>query len=80
MKRLGIPDTACGHEFLTEYLKKVPDMNDNIIRIFSNKYGMFEIRESLFAGPSGKFSKFETTWQICEDGYRHLTTVIPYGG
>jgi filamentous hemagglutinin len=80
MKRLGIPDTPFGHKLLTEHLKKVPQMHDTVIRVFSSKYGTFEIRESLFAGPSGKFSKFETTWQIYEDGGRRLTTVIPYGG
>jgi len=80
MKRLGIPDTAYGYELLTEHLKKVPDMHDNVTHVFSNKYGTFETRESLFAGPSGKFSVFETTWQIHEDGSRRLTTVIPYGG
>lgn len=80
MKRLGVPDITRGHELLTEHLKKVPDISDNIIREFSSNYGTFEIRESLFAGPSGRFSKFETTWQIHEDGSRRLTTVIPYGG
>jgi len=80
MKRLGVPDTARGHGLLTEHLKELPDMIDNIIHEFSNRYGAFEIRESLFAGPSGKFSKFESTWQIYEDGSRCLTTVIPYGG
>ncbi len=80
MKWLGITDTSFGHELLIEHLKKVPDMPDNIIRVIFNRYGRFEIRESLFAGPSGKFCKFETTWQIQEDSVRRLTTVIPYGG
>lgn len=80
MKRLGIPDMSFGHELLIEHLKKVPDMPDNIIRVIFNRYGRFEIRESLFAGRSGKFCKFETTWQIQEDSVRRLTTVIPYGG
>ena len=54
MKRLGVPDITRGHELLTEHLKKVPDISDNIIREFSSNYGTFEIRESLFAGPSGR--------------------------
>ena len=51
---------------------------DNVVRSFTNKNGTFQIRESLFAGPDG-FLKFESTWQVTQDGLR-LTTVIPMGG
>jgi len=44
----------------------------------ANEHGTFQISESLFSGPGG-FLKFESTWQVTDDGFR-LTTVIPMGG
>ena len=40
-------------------------------------YGKAGVRESLFVGPGG-FVKFESTWQVLDDGLR-LTTLIPMG-
>jgi hypothetical protein len=80
MKRLGVPDTAEGHSMLRSHLDDVIQSDSNIARSFQNKYGSYEVRESLFSGPSGKFSKLESTWEIMSDGSRRLTTVIPYGG
>jgi filamentous hemagglutinin len=59
-------------------LNEVLASDSNIIRTFSNKYGTFEVRDSLFSGPGG-FLRFETTWQVTSAGYR-LTTLIPFGG
>ncbi|MBW5329251.1 hypothetical protein EST44_26775 [Escherichia coli] len=47
---------------------------------FSTQYGNFEVRESLFASPSGNFVKFETTYQVLPNGTRVFNTVIPKGG
>ena len=80
MQRLGIPDTAEGHALLRSHLDDVVQNPANISRTFSNKHGAFEVRESLCPGPSGKFSKFESTWQVMDDGTRRLTTIIPFGG
>lgn len=47
---------------------------------FSTQYGNFEVRESLFASPSGNFVKFETTYQVLPNGTRVFNTVIPKEG
>ena len=53
--------------------------NDNdIVSSYSDKYGDFQVRNSLFAGPGG-FILFETTWQVVDGNYRFVTA-IPYGG
>jgi RHS repeat-associated protein len=80
MGRLGLFDNAQGHAILTEHLQQAATRADNVLREFSNKYGNFEVRESLFAGPSGKFSLIESTWSVAEDGTRTLSTIIPKGG
>ena len=80
MKRLGIPDTPEGHAMLRSHLDNVVQENSNIIRAFNNEWGSFEVRESLFAGLSGKFSNFESTWQVLPDGTRRFSTLIPRGG
>jgi len=37
----------------------------------------FITKDSLFAGPSGKFAHFESTWEVMNDGTLRLTTMIP---
>lgn len=49
------------------------------VRTFTNQYGTFQLRESLFAGPGG-FVKLESTWQVLEGGDFRFTTAIPLGG
>jgi hypothetical protein len=80
MARLGIYDTSEGRNLVRNHLRDVPKEPNNIIKTFTNDYGTYEIRESLLSGPSGKFVKLESTWEITPDGSRRLTTVIPYGG
>ncbi len=80
MKRLGVPDTLEGHQMLRRHLEDAASRTDNITRTFTNQYGTYEVHESLFAGPSGQFAKFESTWQVLATKQRRLTTVIPYGG
>lgn len=80
MKRLGVPDTAEGHAMLSSHLDDAVQGNSNISRSFDNEWGSFEVRESLFPGPSGKFSKFESTWQVMPEGSRRFSTLIPRGG
>ena len=53
--------------------------NQNVEATYSDQYGDYEVKESLFAGPSGEFAKFESTWEVTSDGGYRLTTVIPYG-
>jgi YD repeat-containing protein len=80
MRRLGIWDDATGRGRLQSHFDDVVNDPTNITRSYSNKFGKFETRESLFAGPSGQFAKFESTWEVLADGTRRLTTVIPFGG
>jgi RHS repeat-associated protein len=80
MQRLGVPNTPSGRALLQEHFNAVVQDRSNIVSQYSNQYGSFQVRESLFAGPSGAFAKFETTWQVMPDGSLRLTTVIPLGG
>jgi filamentous hemagglutinin len=77
MKRLGVPDTPSGQQMLSENLTQSVKSEINIVNKFSNQYGTFEVRESLFMGPSGKAANLQGTFQILPDGTRRLSTVIP---
>ncbi|WPN51518.1 hemagglutinin repeat-containing protein [Pseudomonas sp. P9_2] len=77
MKRLGVPDNAAGRQMLTDHLTLSAKTDGNVMSTFSNQYGKFEVRESLFMGPSGKAANFQSTFQILDDGTRKLSTVIP---
>ena len=78
LARIGVYDNAAGRSLLSNHFDDVIARTDNIASTFSNKHGTFQIRDSLFSGPGG-FLKFESTWQVTDDGFR-LTTVIPMGG
>jgi hypothetical protein len=79
MERLGLRGSE-GRSILQAHLDAVARDPTNVARDFSNQYGTFQVRESLFAGPSGAFARFETTWQVMPDGSLRLTTLIPFGG
>ena len=78
MKRLGVPDDAEGRPMLIEHWEAAVSTEGSLARTIVNNRGTFEVRESLFMGPSGKAAKFESTFEVLEDGTRRLTTVIPY--
>lgn len=80
MKRLGVPDTSEGHALLRSHFEEVAANEANLVNRYTNEYGTFEIRHSLFAGPSGQFSNFETTFEVLPGGTRRVVTVIPFGG
>ena len=77
IKRLGVPDTLSGQQMLSEHLTQSVKAEGNVVNTFSNQYGTFEVRESLFMGPSGKAANLQSTFQILPDGTRRLSTVIP---
>jgi len=79
MARLGVEDGPAGRALLQQHFDDVVRDPTNVVKRFTNDHGTFEVRESLFAGPSGQFAKFESTWQVTDNG-RRLTTVIPRGG
>jgi filamentous hemagglutinin len=77
LAKVGVYDTPTGRSLLQSHFDEVVAQNSNILRTYSNEYGTYQVRESLFSGPGG-FLKFETTWETTSDGLR-LTTVIPLG-
>jgi filamentous hemagglutinin len=77
MKMLGVPDNTAGREMLTEHLKRSVKTEGNVVSMFSNQFGKFEVRESFFIGPSGRAANFQSIFQILNDGTRKLSTVIP---
>jgi filamentous hemagglutinin len=79
LRRIGVHDTAEGRALLQAHFDKVVGDPSNVTRSFTDEFGEFEVRESLFAGPGG-FLEFESTWQILEDGNRRFITAIPFGG
>ncbi|WP_161963575.1 VENN motif pre-toxin domain-containing protein, partial [Xanthomonas arboricola] len=77
MKRLGIHDNAAGRQMLNEHLSNAVKSEGNIVDRLSNEYGKYEVRESLFVGPSGKAVNLRSTFQIMDNGTRRLSTIIP---
>jgi filamentous hemagglutinin len=79
LARVGVQDTPAGRALLQSHLQGVAADASNVARAFSNQYGNYVVKESLFAGPGG-FLKLESTWQVMEGGGLRLTTAIPFGG
>lgn len=80
MKRLGITDTPAGRGLLREHFEGVSSDPSNIpIREYSNKFGTFEAKRSLFQGPSGHFVEFESVWKIQPAAARQFITAMPHG-
>ncbi|ELZ9929170.1 hemagglutinin repeat-containing protein [Cronobacter malonaticus] len=80
MYRLGIPIDENGAKYLMEHLAQVPKTSGNIVKVYSDQWGKFEVRESLLFGPSGKATKLESAFQIMPDGSRRFVTTIPKDG
>ncbi|MEU6268587.1 hypothetical protein [Saccharopolyspora shandongensis] len=78
LNRIRIFDTLDGHAALKRHLEQVVRSDENIVRTFTDEYGTYQIRDSLFAGPGG-FLQLETAWQVTPQGLR-LTTIIPRRG
>ncbi|WP_339959429.1 hypothetical protein [Photorhabdus hainanensis] len=80
MRRLGIPTDEKGAQYLMEHISKVPKTPGNITQVYTDKFGKYEVRESLLFGPSGKATKLETSFEIMPDGTRRFITTIPKEG
>ncbi len=63
-----------------EHISQVSKISGNIVNIYTNQFGKFEVRESLLMGPSGKAAKLETSFQIMDNGSRRFVTTIPKDG
>ena len=81
MKQLGVPDNPTGHKILSDHLVQAANTPSNIANQFTKTVKgrtlTFITKDSLFAGPSGKFAHFESTWEVSVDGTLRLTTMIP---
>jgi filamentous hemagglutinin len=77
--RIGVYNTDEGRALLQEHFSKVVADKSNITSTFTNKFGTFQVRESLFTGPGGSL-KLQSTWQVLEGGAYRFSTAIPFGG
>ena len=80
MNRLGLETNGKGASVLTEHLKQVVNAKDNVIDTYTKGNQVFEVRESLLFGPSGKVAKLETAFEVMPDGSRRFVTTIPKDG
>ena len=79
LARIGVHNTSTGRAILHAHLQRAASDVSNVMRSFTNQYGRFIIKESLFSGPGG-FLKFKSTWQVVDGGTLRLVTAIPFGG
>lgn len=80
LQRIGIYDDSEGREIVKKHLEQTVTLADNVSDRFMNKYGVdVENRESLLAGPSGKFIKVQSSWEIMPDGTRRFLSFQPFG-
>ncbi|WP_406619296.1 hemagglutinin repeat-containing protein [Dickeya fangzhongdai] len=80
MNRLGLETNEKGASVLTEHLKQVVNTEGNVVDTYTKGNQVFEVRESLLFGPSGKAAKLETAFEIMSDGSRRFVTTIPKDG
>lgn len=80
LQRIGIYDDSEGREIVKRHLEQTVTLADNVSDRFVNKYGVdIENREALLAGPSGKFIKVQSSWEIMADGTRRFLSFQPFG-
>jgi hypothetical protein len=77
LKYLGVPFDEEGKALLTENLIGAAQDDSNVVASWDNEYGSFVSKESLFAGPSGKFALFQSTWKVTDEEMQ-FTTLIPF--
>lgn len=65
---------------MMEHSSQFPKTTRNIVNIYTNQFGKFEVKESLLMGPSGKAAKLETSFQIMDNGSRRFINTIPKDG
>ena len=79
LRRIGVYNNIQGRALLQSHFQSVARNSNNVLRTFTNQWGTFQVKESLFSGPGG-FLKFESTWQVLENGALRFNTAIPFGG
>lgn len=68
LARIGVHHNAAGRGILQSHFDDVVSGSGNIERTYADDFRLFQVRESLFAGPGG-FLKFEWTGQVTDDGH-----------
>lgn len=71
-------DNPEGRALLQAHFSRVVGDPSNIVQSYSNQYGSYVVRESLFMGPSGML-KFESTWEVMGNGSSRFVSGIPFG-
>lgn len=79
MKTLGIFNNSTGCTLLIESFENMVQPPNNILQTFAKGVQNFEVRQALFAGPSGKFGLFEATFEVMPDNARRFVTLIIKG-
>lgn len=80
LQRLGFDDNLENRAIVKHHLSQTVQQDDNIIDWRENQYGRFEDRESLLSGPSGKFAKIMSSWQVMPDGTFRFVSAQLFGG
>ena len=78
LRRIGIYDTAESRSLLRSHFEPLISDPSNVSETFFNRWGLFQTRDSLFAGPGG-FVRFESTWEAMGADRWRFTTAIPFG-
>jgi RHS repeat-associated protein len=76
MEYLSLTDTEQNRALIRDHLVDAARQPNNISGGFCNQYGEFVIKESIIAGPTGRFAKVQSTWQVLPNKVLRLSTVI----
>ena len=89
LRRLGFYDDRASRSIVQKHLEATVQSGANIIQRFTERFidretGVegeveTEVRDSLLAGPSGKFAQVRSAWEILSDGKRRFLSAILYG-
>ncbi|HEU5376790.1 MAG TPA: RHS repeat-associated core domain-containing protein [Ktedonobacteraceae bacterium] len=78
-KQLGVSFDADGRNLVSSNLRQAALDPTNVIATSTNQWGTSVTKQSLFAGPSGRFAAFESSWLMDDEGGLRLTTLIIKG-
>ena len=83
LSSIGIYNDKNGREIINKSLNETLSIRNSVKDTYSKnidgKYHRFEAREGIITGPGG-IRKFESHFEIMNDGSRRLTTIIFKGG
>jgi hypothetical protein len=76
MEYLSMTDTEQNRDLIRAHLTDAAGQPNNITGGWCNQYGEFISKESIFPGPTGRFIKVRSSWQVLPNQRLRLTTVI----